>query len=134
MHTTRRQFMGHMGSAAALGMLAPWSALAQTLDQVKIFYGFPAGSAGDSVARRVGEKLAGSPYTRNAAVVENKPGAGGRIALEVLKGAPSGARAWASLLPLPQGKGNRHGDTAAAVLATQLQLTTELLDQLPHQS
>lgn len=86
---TRRQFMNHLGYATALGALTPWSAMAQTLEQVKIFYGFPAGSAGDSVARRVGEKLTGSSYTRNAAVVENKPGAGGRIALEALKGAPT---------------------------------------------
>ena len=88
MHT-RRQFMHHVGCASALGALSPLAAWAQTIDQVKIFYGFPAGSAGDSVARRVGEKLAGSPYTRNPAVVENKPGAGGRIALESLKGAPA---------------------------------------------
>jgi tripartite-type tricarboxylate transporter receptor subunit TctC len=89
MSTTRRHFVHQLGCATALGALAPWSAFAQTLDQVKIYYGFPAGSAGDSVARRVGEKMAGSAYTRNAAVVENKPGAGGRIALEVLKGAPA---------------------------------------------
>ena len=88
MHT-RRQFMHHVGCASALGALSPLAAWAQTIDQVKIFYGFPAGSAGDSVARRVGEKLAASPYTRNPAVVENKPGAGGRIALESLKGAPA---------------------------------------------
>jgi len=86
---TRRQFMHHVGCASALGVLSPLAAWAQTIDQVKIFYGFPAGSAGDSVARRVGEKLAASPYTRNPAVVENKPGAGGRIALESLKGAPA---------------------------------------------
>ena len=54
MMPTRRQFMHHVGAATALGALAPWSALAQTIEQVKIFYGFPAGSAGDSVARRVG--------------------------------------------------------------------------------
>ena len=82
---TRRQFMHHVGCASALGALSPLAAWAQTIDQVKIFYGFPAGS----VARRVGEKLAASPYTRNPAVVENKPGAGGRIALESLKGAPA---------------------------------------------
>ncbi len=85
----RRHFLHTLGAAAALAALHPLAALAQTLEQVKIYYGFPAGSAGDSVARRVGEKLAGSAYTRHAGVVENKPGAGGRIALEVLKGAPA---------------------------------------------
>lgn len=86
-HTTRRHFLGHLGAAAALGSLSPLAAFAQGIEQVKILYGFPAGSSGDSVARRVGEKLAGSAYTRNAGVVENKPGAGGRIALESLRGA-----------------------------------------------
>jgi tripartite-type tricarboxylate transporter receptor subunit TctC len=33
--------------------------------------------------------MAGSPYTKNAAVVDNRPGAGGRIALDVLKPAPA---------------------------------------------
>jgi tripartite-type tricarboxylate transporter receptor subunit TctC len=65
------------------------SAFAQALDQVKILYGFPAGSAGDICARRVGDRFAGTPYTKNGAVVENKPGAGGRIALDLLKTAPA---------------------------------------------
>lgn len=87
--TTRRQFIHAAAGAAALGALAPLQALAQALDQVKIFYGFPAGSSGDTVARRVGEKFAGTAYARNAAVVDNRPGAGGRIALESLKAAPA---------------------------------------------
>lgn len=87
--SNRRQFVQTLGSCAALGALAPLSALAQGIEQVKIYYGFPPGSSGDTVARRVGERLAGSAYTRNAAVVDNKPGAGGRIALEALKSAPA---------------------------------------------
>lgn len=86
---TRRNFTHALGSAALLGALAPLCAKAQNIDQAKIYYGFPPGSAGDSVARRVGEKLAGSGYTKYAGVVENKPGAGGRIALESLKLAPA---------------------------------------------
>jgi tripartite-type tricarboxylate transporter receptor subunit TctC len=86
--STRRQILQASIGTALLGSLA-MRANAQTVEQVKIYYGFPAGSAGDSVARRVGEKLAGSAYTRNAAVVENRPGAGGRIALDVLKSSPS---------------------------------------------
>jgi len=87
--THRRHFLHTLGSAAALGALAPLSALAQGLDQVKILYGFPPGSTGDSVARRVAEKLAGTAYTKNPGVVENKPGAGGRIAIETLKASPA---------------------------------------------
>ena len=85
----RRHFMQALGSAAVLGSLSPLSALAQALDQVKILYGFPAGSAGDSVARRVAEKLGGTPYSKNPGFVENKPGAGGRIAIETLKSSPA---------------------------------------------
>jgi tripartite-type tricarboxylate transporter receptor subunit TctC len=87
--STRRHFIQTTGAVAALGALSPFSAFAQAIDQVKIYYGFPAGSSGDAVARRVGEKLAGTPYTKNPAVVDNKPGAGGRIALELLKSAPA---------------------------------------------
>lgn len=87
--TDRRHFLHTLGSAAALGALAPLSALAQSLDQVRVIYGFPAGSAGDSVARRVAEKLAGTAYTKNPGVVDNKPGAGGRIAIETLKASPA---------------------------------------------
>ena len=87
--TTRRHFIHTLGSAAALSALYPLSASAQPVEQVKIFYGFPAGSSGDTVARRVGEKFMGTAYTKNAGVVENKPGAGGRIALESLKTSPA---------------------------------------------
>lgn len=86
---TRRHFVQLIGTSATSLSLAPLGVLAQGIDQVRILYGFPAGSSGDSVARRVGEKLAGTAYTRNAAVVENKPGASGRIALETLKTAPA---------------------------------------------
>lgn len=91
--STRRDIL-HSGLALGAAAALPGFAQAQALpiDQVKIFFGFPAGSAGDITARRVAEKLAGSAYTRNAAVVENKPGAGGRLALDALKGtAPDGA-------------------------------------------
>ncbi len=87
--TTRRQFVQALGGAALLGTLHPFAALAQALNQVKILYGFPAGSAGDSVARRVGDKMGNTAFTKNAAVVDNRPGAGGRIALEALKTSPA---------------------------------------------
>jgi tripartite-type tricarboxylate transporter receptor subunit TctC len=61
-------------------------------EQVKILCGFPAGGTADTTSRRVGDKLAGSTYTRNPAVVENKTGAGGRIAIEAVKNAaPDGS-------------------------------------------
>ena len=107
--TSRRQFHKaalSLTGLGGLGVLCTTDALAQALDQVKIFYGFPAGSAGDGVARRVGEKLAGSAYTKNTGVVENKPGPGGRIALDSLKSSPADGSAlalspWSALAIYP---------------------------------
>jgi len=65
---------------------------AQTFEAVKIVNGFPAGGTADSTSRRVAENIGGTPYSKNPGVVENKPGAGGRIACEVVKAAaPDGA-------------------------------------------
>jgi tripartite-type tricarboxylate transporter receptor subunit TctC len=87
--TARRALIQAALGGAALATLGVRNAAAQALDPVKFLYGFPAGSAGDIVARRIAEKVAGSAYSRNAPVVENKPGAGGRIALDALKASPS---------------------------------------------
>jgi tripartite-type tricarboxylate transporter receptor subunit TctC len=87
--TTRRHFVQTLGSTAALGAFAPFGAQAQGLEQVKIVNGFPAGGTADATSRRVGEQMRGSAFTKNAAVVENKPGAGGRIACETVKNAPA---------------------------------------------
>ncbi len=95
MSMQRRDFLQASAGAAVLGALGHSSAFAQAIEQVKIFYGFPAGSAGDICARRTGEKFAGTPYSKTSAVVENKPGAGGRIALESLKTAPTDGSALA---------------------------------------
>lgn len=85
----RRSFIQTLGATGALAALAPILAYAQDkpLDQVRVLYGFPAGSAGDTVSRRVAERLGNTPYATNMGIVENKPGAGGRIALETLKSA-----------------------------------------------
>ncbi|HUR89056.1 MAG TPA: Bug family tripartite tricarboxylate transporter substrate binding protein [Ramlibacter sp.] len=89
--TDRRHFIH---TATSLGLLAaiPFAARAQAFEVVKIINGFPAGGTADSTARRVGERMGGTAYAKNAAVVENKPGAGGRIACEVVKSAqPDGS-------------------------------------------
>ncbi|HZF80778.1 MAG TPA: Bug family tripartite tricarboxylate transporter substrate binding protein [Rubrivivax sp.] len=49
--------------------------------------GFPAGGTTDAVSRRVAERLRGS-FAKNA-LVDNKPGAGGRLAVEELKRSPA---------------------------------------------
>jgi tripartite-type tricarboxylate transporter receptor subunit TctC len=60
--------------------------LAQTIDKpVRLLVGFPAGGTADLIARVVGDRMKdtlGQPV-----VVENRPGAIGRIAIEAVKGA-----------------------------------------------
>ena len=90
--STRRHFIQATAATTLLGSLGLQTARAQGLEQVKIINGFPAGGSTDVTSRRIGEKLGGSAYTKNAAVVENKTGAAGRIAVETVKNAaPDGA-------------------------------------------
>ena len=60
----------------------------QPLEVVKIVTGFPPGGTSDTLCRRVAENLRGGTYTKTA-LVENKPGAGGQIAVQSMKGAPT---------------------------------------------
>lgn len=81
MGLTRRQFV----STLALGAAAPWAAMqvqAQTL-QARILAGFPAGGSIDTTARLIAEAWRGR-YAGNV-LVEQKVGAGGRIAIAALK-------------------------------------------------
>jgi tripartite-type tricarboxylate transporter receptor subunit TctC len=94
LNTARRHPMIRRRTLVQAGLAAPALAgfghlvQAQALEQPKFYFGFPAGSAGDILTRKVAERVGGTAYSRNAAVVENKPGAGGRIALDTLKAAP----------------------------------------------
>ena len=69
-------------TAGALGAW-PFATRAQTLDAARILIGFPAGGTLDAVARRVADKLRGG-YAK-VVLVENKPGAGGRLAVDELR-------------------------------------------------
>ncbi len=84
---SRRDAMrgGAAAVLAALGSAAPASAQAIP-DTVRILAGFSPGGGIDVVARKVAEKLNGTPYARTV-VVENRTGAGGRLAIEATKGA-----------------------------------------------
>jgi tripartite-type tricarboxylate transporter receptor subunit TctC len=81
---TRRQTLT-FAAAATVTAAVPLRARAEPFEQPKFLYGFPAGSAGDIACRRVAERVGGTAYAKNPAIVENKPGAGGRIALDALK-------------------------------------------------
>jgi tripartite-type tricarboxylate transporter receptor subunit TctC len=60
----------------------------QPLEVLKIVVGFPPGGSTDTLSRRVAENLRGGTYAKTA-LVENKPGAGGQIAVQSMKAAPT---------------------------------------------
>jgi tripartite-type tricarboxylate transporter receptor subunit TctC len=79
-----------LATALALACLAalPLSASAQDKPPLKIVVGFPPGGSADLLARLMAEGLKND---FSQVIVENKPGAGGRIALaQVKRAAPDG--------------------------------------------
>lgn len=77
----------HLIVAAALSRFAFPSRAQDGLESARILTGFPPGGTVDVVARRVADKLRGG-YAK-VMLVENKPGAGGRLAVEELKRSPN---------------------------------------------
>ena len=80
--TGRRALLLGAGAALAVPALARAQAVQRT---VRIIAGFPPGGQIDAVARLLAEALRGS-YA-DSIVVENRPGAAGRLALETVKAA-----------------------------------------------
>jgi tripartite-type tricarboxylate transporter receptor subunit TctC len=75
----------HRALALGLSLLAA-AASAQVDRPVRILVGFAAGGSADIAARLLAERM--QPELKQTVVVDNKPGAGGRIAAEMLKNAP----------------------------------------------
>ena len=84
MRLTRRHLIESAGTAALLTSLGQ-RAWAQAIDSTKLVVGFAPGGTSDTVCRRVADKLRPG-YAKNA-VVENKTGAGGQIAVQFVKNA-----------------------------------------------
>lgn len=63
--------------------LAPGQSRAQTVETLRILCGYPPGGSLDIVCRKLAEKMTGR-YAASA-IVDNKPGAAGRIAVEELR-------------------------------------------------
>ena len=84
---SRRRFIALSSASAGLaGVVAPVSASAQANvinRNARIMVGFPAGSSPDLVARLLAENM--KEYAPSL-IVDNRPGAGGRLPLEALKG------------------------------------------------
>ena len=86
----RRRALQALGAAGAT-LAAPTIARAQEpLDTLKIIVGFPAGGSADVVSRQIADKLA--PAYARSAIVDNRPGAAGRIAIDALKTSPPDGR------------------------------------------
>jgi tripartite-type tricarboxylate transporter receptor subunit TctC len=89
-HPDRRQLL-HLAAGAATAAAAPRVARAQTYPTrpVRIVVGYPAGGVSDIFARLVSQWLSerlGQPF-----VIENRPGAGGTIAVDsVARSTPDG--------------------------------------------
>lgn len=94
MNTTRRRFVGLLG-ASAMGAHLP-DALAQDR-AIRVLVGYAAGGAADTVARAVAEGVRGRGFNM---LVDNKGGAGGRLATEALIAAPADG---STLLMTPMG-------------------------------
>ena len=74
---------------ASLALLAPHTASAQPIEgPLRIVVGYAPGGSSDRVARIVGEKLQGKLGI--PVIVENKTGAGGRLAAQQVKATPAG--------------------------------------------
>lgn len=78
-----------VGLACALALATPF-AQAQDKPPLKLVIGFPPGGALDTLARAVAEQLRAS--TGDTVLVESRPGAASRIAIESVKRAPSDGR------------------------------------------
>ena len=84
MNLSRRHLIQSTCAAALLASIGQrvW---AQMLESTKIVAGFAPGGTADTVSRRVADKL--QPGYAKSAVVENKTGAGGQIAVSFVKAA-----------------------------------------------
>ena len=89
-----------LAAAALAGTLAASYALAQAdKPPLRILVGFPPGGSADTIARLLAERLP-AQLGGQAVVVDNKPGAAGRIAIDQLKNAaPDGN----TVLVMPSG-------------------------------
>src|SRR4030095_9806067 len=89
--TIKRRGVLQAAAAVGAGLASPGLARAQdAIDSLKLLVGFPPGGSADVVSRHLGEKLV--PGYARSVIVDNRPGAAGRIAIEMLKNSPPDGR------------------------------------------
>jgi tripartite-type tricarboxylate transporter receptor subunit TctC len=89
--TSRRRILQATSAAIFAVVAKPRASRAEeVLDNLKIVCGYPPGGPTDLVSRWVADKLAGN-YAK-AALVDNRPGAAGRIAIDALKSSPANGK------------------------------------------
>ena len=83
--TSRRRFTAALLAAASAAALP----IARAADErpVRIMVGFPAGGGSDVIARLLADKL--KDQLQRQVLVDNRPGAGGQLAAQLLKAAPA---------------------------------------------
>ena len=91
----RRVLIASIAAFAAAFAVAP--ALAQEKPPLRILVGFPPGGSADTLARIIADALRDD---FNPITVENRPGAGGRIALQAVKAAKADGQ---TVIILPSG-------------------------------
>lgn len=85
MTLTRRDFV-RAGTALAASPLA-LCALAQVRGPIRLVVGYPPGGPADVIARALAEPMKASLGA--TVIVENRPGAGGRLAADLMRNAPA---------------------------------------------
>jgi tripartite-type tricarboxylate transporter receptor subunit TctC len=89
--TIKRRGVLQTAAAAGASLASPAAVRAQgPLDTLKIIVGYPPGGSADVVTRQLAERLA--PAYARSIIVDNRPGAAGRIAIDALKTSPPDGR------------------------------------------
>lgn len=81
----RREWIKGLAAVGAGLTVAPGAALAQSDRPLRVIVGFPAGVSIDVVSRIVADKL--KDELKRPVIIDNRGGAGGRLAAELLKSA-----------------------------------------------
>ena len=84
----RRQWLQGLAACAGAALRPSLAVPAQAATTGRILVGFGAGGGGDLVARLLADRLTERSHKASSYIVENKPGAAGKLAVDALRQAP----------------------------------------------